>query len=159
MNSSHLVLARWTTRCITDVSIREALGCVGLSGQCRSVRTSPQLDHYVSAYFGTDRHSPIHPLFRLGSRRPRVRISPSRPRLPGVKNLPRPVSGSHLPTARRWPNWGDRRAFTDYEGAIIDLIVTKKSAGMARPRLRYDDCPPCFFRRARPAGLCARQEP
>ena len=65
-------------RCISVVSVLGAPGCVGLSGRCRSVRTSPQLDRYVSTDSGTDRHTPIPPFFRFGSRRPGVRISPPR---------------------------------------------------------------------------------
>ena len=66
---------------ITDVSVRGAPGCVGLSGECREVRTSPQLDHYIATDSGTDRHTPIPSFFGFGSRRPGVRISPPRPRV------------------------------------------------------------------------------
>ncbi len=50
---------------ITDVSVRGAPGCVGLSGECRTVRTSPQLDRYISTDLGTDRH-----IGRVTRRRP-----------------------------------------------------------------------------------------
>ena len=57
-----------------------APGCGGLFGHCRSVRVSPQLYRYSSANSSTDRHAPISPISRFGSRRPGVRISPPRPR-------------------------------------------------------------------------------
>ena len=43
----------------------EHRGCVGLFGECRSVRVSPQLNHYVSTDSDTDQHKPIPPVFRL----------------------------------------------------------------------------------------------
>jgi hypothetical protein len=68
-------------RCITDVSVRGAPGCVGLSVLCRSVLPSLQLGRYIPAQIRTDRHVPVPPFFRFGSRRPGVRISPPRPHL------------------------------------------------------------------------------
>jgi hypothetical protein len=42
-------------------------------------RTSPELDRYEPTRTGTERHTPICPIFGFGSRRPGVRICPPRP--------------------------------------------------------------------------------
>ena len=68
-------------RCIRDVSVRGAPAGVGLSVQCRIVRTSPQLDRHFPTWTGTDRHTPISRISRFGSTRPGVRISPPRQEL------------------------------------------------------------------------------
>jgi len=77
-SGSHVVSAPRRPRCITDVSIRGAPCCVGLFGQCRSIRVSPRLDHCVPTFSGTNQRTQIFPNSGFGSRRPRVRISPSR---------------------------------------------------------------------------------
>jgi hypothetical protein len=61
--------------------------CTGLSQRVRTVPTRPRVvpaQRYDSTRSGTSRISPILRSFRFGSRRPGVRISPSRPHRPGV---------------------------------------------------------------------------
>ena len=69
-------------RCITDVSVRGAPGCVGLSGLCRSVRPSPQLDRYVRHRTGTDRHTPDTSDFQIWEQEA------------GSSNLPTPTTST-----------------------------------------------------------------
>ncbi len=75
-------------RCISDVSVRGAPACTGLSVVCRTVRVSPQLDHYVPRDSDTDRYTSIHPFFRIWEQEA------------GSSNLPTPTTSGRPASGR-----------------------------------------------------------
>jgi hypothetical protein len=60
---------------------RAVLAC---PASIKSVPASSLLGDYIRARIGTDWYTPLPPFFGFGSRRPGVRISPSRPHLPAA---------------------------------------------------------------------------